>query len=862
MLNIGGNEKNMNVRKVLAGSMAAITAGATLAFGVFGAGLGDYVTAGTNKITSPIIVIGAPAAPSSDFAKDVLGAADISAAVAGYATTTVSAGGSISTAVSNGADLATTNTKLYVGSAINTAKTTLTSDSNGLGTLLASGAVYDDTGTEFKYNQYIAVGSTKAEYGNSDGDIDEPSLYLDVLTSTSSPVYTARVVFSKALNITSSDVKSNTITLFGNEYTIGAESTATALYLYGGAQKNTVSEGETATISVSGTEHTVKVVGVSSTTVAVIEVDGVSKEVNEGTSYTINGDKGKIDAYIDAVYYFGKESQVSSVRLSLGAAKIKLGNGDPVKMGTDLDSVDGTAVTLTGNPLSKVEVATVMSDTDADHVAEGTPFMDPVFGTFKVAFGGIAPAFDSSARTLTTVKTAGDDKGNVKFTDYRGNEKEFTVCYDNDTTASTITPVLGVSSTKEIHVVEGEAVAKNDYVILAQGDFSHLYQLSDIDDIGSSTANIELTDVFDSSKVTINMESPSYGNATAYIDGQAYYVNASGTVQFTWGTGAGPTDVGNETTLFPMLGGKNGEALAIIGNTTATMALGNSSADKFYYLPGGSSGTTVAAIDNDTTSITAGQITYHFASQSATTATLANITVTGGTHKIGGYPIVMLLEEKGKDSSLSEERQAVLTMFATDGGTTTQKMDVSTSVYFSDDTDTDGDSTNTPGFTSSTANTYNSMALDRYGTHVTKYTEDQNSIELSYPDEQATVSVGIGPDPSFTSAGGAVEVESAVKITAPVAKLASEVQAMIDANTLNADVILVGGPCANSLVATLAADGHVKACDAWDYTTGVIKEVSDAFVTGKKALIVAGTMADDTRSLAAKVMQNTLSFEA
>jgi len=379
----------MNVRKVLAGSLAAITAGATLAFGVFGAGLGDYVVAGTNKITSPIIVIGDPAAPSADFAKDVLGAADIAAAVAGYATTKTSVGGSISTAVSGGADLSTTNTKLYLGSAINSAKSTLTNQDSGLSTVLASGGVYDDSGTEYKYNQYIAVGASTVNFGTSDGDIDEPTLYINAGTSTAAPVYTARVVFSKALNISSSDVKSQMITLFGNEYTIGSESTNTALYLYGGAQKNTVSEGETATITVSGSDHTVKVVGVSSTTVAVIEVDGVSKEVTEGTSYTINGDKGKIDVYVDAVYYFGKESQVSSVRLSLGAAKIKLENGNAVKTGTELETVDGTLVTLTGAPLSKLEVAVAMKDSDTDHVAEGTPFTDPVFGSFKVAFGGI-----------------------------------------------------------------------------------------------------------------------------------------------------------------------------------------------------------------------------------------------------------------------------------------------------------------------------------------------------------------------------------------------------------------------------------------------------------------------------------------
>ena len=111
----------MKIKRVLAGGLAALATGATLAFGTFAAGLGDYVS-GSNV---PTIVIGAPASPSSSFALDVIGAADIAAAMAGYATTTVSvSGAAASVGVSNGVDLSTTTTKLYMGSLINEAKST------------------------------------------------------------------------------------------------------------------------------------------------------------------------------------------------------------------------------------------------------------------------------------------------------------------------------------------------------------------------------------------------------------------------------------------------------------------------------------------------------------------------------------------------------------------------------------------------------------------------------------------------------------------------------------------------------------------------------------------------------------------
>ena len=99
-------------------------------------------------------------------------------------------------------------------------------------------------------------------------------------------------------------------------------------------------------------------------------------------------------------------------------------------------------------------------------------------------------------------------------------------------------------------------------------------------------------------------------------------------------------------------------------------------------------------------------------------------------------------------------------------------------------------------------------------------------------------------------------MQTAVKITKPVAKFANEVSTA----SLTSDLILVGGPCANSLVATLMAADNVT-CASWSFSKGVIKEYATAFGSAQKALVVAGTNAADTRSLAADVMAGTLSFQ-
>jgi len=121
--------------------------------------------------------------------------------------------------------------------------------------------------------------------------------------------------------------------------------------------------------------------------------------------------------------------------------------------------------------------------------------------------------------------------------------------------------------------------------------------------------------------------------------------------------------------------------------------------------------------------------------------------------------------------------------------------------------------------------------------------------------------VAAGSDPKFSTSGTGGTYDAAVKIKTPVAKFDNEVSTA----GLSADLILIGGPCANSLVATLlSSESTTCTSDAngfiTKYPNGLIKEVTNAFGSGKKALIVAGKNGAGTRALAAKVMQGTLAF--
>nr|NIO22661.1 S-layer protein [Candidatus Aenigmarchaeota archaeon]NIQ17776.1 S-layer protein [Candidatus Aenigmarchaeota archaeon]NIS73096.1 S-layer protein [Candidatus Aenigmarchaeota archaeon] len=148
--------------------------------------------------------------------------------------------------------------------------------------------------------------------------------------------------------------------------------------------------------------------------------------------------------------------------------------------------------------------------------------------------------------------------------------------------------------------------------------------------------------------------------------------------------------------------------------------------------------------------------------------------------------------------------------------------------------------------------------LSYYGTYVV-HDSDADSATLYYPGNRpAYANVAVGGDPVISTTAGAAggTYNEAVPVTNPVAKVASEIS---QSSALNQDIILVGGPCANSIVETLLAEAWEKtnACDYWlsgedaDLAAGngVIKVVEDVFGSGQKALIVAGTNAEDTRAL-------------
>jgi hypothetical protein len=270
-------------------------------------------------------------------------------------------------------------------------------------------------------------------------------------------------------------------------------------------------------------------------------------------------------------------------------------------------------VTITGDAtgVSKIQVAVAAQDASSDHIDAGETYMDPVFKSFSVGFGGIVPDVTAASRSTIEVAPSGSLGATLAMTDYRGNDATVTFAYDNDTAQATSTPILGDANSYMIRVTEGATVAENEFIILsASVDFTHLFQVTDVDDLGESTASIELTDQFSGDAVTITLDSSAYSNGTFYVDGQTYYVetiNGSAGVnpqaKFTWGNSASYGITGDETTLFPVLKDQNGALVAFVGNQSTTPLLTNATV---YQVPGGDSGVSNITVRDDGVGYTEG----------------------------------------------------------------------------------------------------------------------------------------------------------------------------------------------------------------------------------------------------------------
>ncbi len=841
-----------NFKKIVSVLATTVMLGSTVGIAAAAAYPAPFVTSGAANVA---IVIGAKAATIDNIA-----ATDISSNLQlELAKQTASSGSSGSTASGgDSVNLATSAQKIYYNTSINAARTSLTKSE--LPTLLKDGSLLDDTGTSYSYTQAIDLGVVNVTYANSDGDITDPALILQVGTGAATPLYTYKISFSKAVNVSSSDVQGNDLSIQGKGYTMGSDSTNSSLYLYGAGAAKTLKEGESAAITIGTKSYNIAATSVeqiSSVNYVSVSVDGgESKRIKEGSTVKI----GEIEVYAKTVHYLAKEAQVSYADLSIGSKRLKLTHGQTVKEGTDETSIQGTNVTLTGRAaghvISGFQVAVAKQKATLDHISAGQGYIDPVFGGVEFKFNALIPAIDAETRDVIKIDTDNNLNAKISFTSaLAGTKGEYTLYYahDSDSSSSTVTPDLNDSSNKKIHVVENESMALNEYVIIDSGDFGRILKLDDVSCDGTSSSYVQFADAITSETFKVTTGTDCIG--TLSIDGQSYYVQnssaAGSRVMVQYGDGASETahTAGSAVTVFPRIKLKNGEWLAFarstdVMNTTPIILPGAET------LP--TSGTTPTIMgpgSPQNASLKTGNVNWTMSAADFTR--FVNITgidtnsdaTVDCNFSVQAGPSVLLIEEHKSGETNGD---AICVPLST-VGTTTVEIAIGTPSF------TDPKAS---GLISWTSDSYKSSAVDKYGTYTMRDTTSgtNNAVTIKYPSEQVYADLlvtSVGAEVTTTATGATVAELGSVAV------MDSEIDTVKTKN-----LVVVGGSCINTVAAKLLGSETALCGSAFTASTNVstgqflVKVIDSPYTTGKVAMLVAGYEGEDTRKAATYLVAN------
>lgn len=844
-------------------------------------------------------------------AKDMEAAGLFSADLASeLADQTATSSSSSTTLSGENVNLASSNTKIYYLTELDTAKPTITKTE--MPTLLADGKIVDDAGTEYSYTQAIDIG-TKANKGRNftftkSGEAIDPMAVVDVGYSTSLPLYNYTVTFKKQVNVSSADVQGNTIKILGTDYTIGSSSAYNKLYLYGAGTKVTVEEGEEKTVTVVGTDHTIEFEGSDTSTTGVMIFDGVRKSVTEGNSYKFTGE---VEVYVKDIFHQTKTGVASSGEFLVGSTKLRLDGAGTVKKGADETSVLNTYVTIDPNTdnagrISTFAISQAASSSIGDYIQVGEFYEDRVFSNLKLEFSALNPALDSSARDEILIDTDNSANAKVTFTSALS-DKSFTMYFGHDIDAAGSNTKLNVkladSANKTIHVIENATINLNEYAVVDAGDKGRILKLTAI---GSGTSTSDKTKFEDAItgenfEFTTGTDNQSFSS----IDGQKYYVRVENpgsnpeNVTLTWGTSASYGQPGY-VSVFPRIKLKKGGWLAFLTETVVRTD------SRTFILPGFEVLTTHEAGVNWTTTTTQnvsgsngvlyGNVNWTTGNMSVdtggfnthnksiygianakgayATATGCNFTsitavlsdlrnkgvddllIQNSSQGQGPGPAILLLEEH----KLGETNGDAICIPLTSAGSTETHVAVGTPVH------TDLNDMGTAwAFHTLASDSYKSQALDIYGTWLERDTSSGTdySVKIRYPDEQMYADIFIA---ELAASSAATTTSAGITKLGDVFLTDTEAESSKPSTNL----IVVGGSAVNQVSAKLLGLSYPTkgGSQEWQDATGVtgegqalIKLFASPYSADKKAMLVAGWEADDTIAASKQVINKKSSLK-
>jgi hypothetical protein len=766
--------------------------------------------------------------------------------------------------------LFTSSTEIYLNDSLNTARTTL--DDTNLPMILAdsdfSGNVDSDV------TQTITLPSTsRVLFGQEPTSDDDPTVFVNLGTSSSNIVYNTTVTFDQAVALNHSDSEGESMVIFGKEWTVGTDTDGTTLVLYQSSERIPLSLGGSSptpstTVTVDGMSFTIELLAASDTSATVRVTDSAgnsrTKEIDEDESAKVNG--------VEVAVAYSDESEatgVVSAEIIVGSNKITLKNGENVKVGSDEESLDGTSVNFNGGTtaaMTSFTVSVFSDDSDEDALVAGGSFHDPVWGTFDLRFTEISDDLDNTDRDMITVESAGDDRVKISMTDHQENEASFE-WVNNETQSMRL--AYGDQAKEVIRVWERAPLNRSMYVVVGNQDEGYLLKLDTVTNSSSDTDDdIIFKNVFDTSQ-TYKASITSEGSGSVTIGGRTYAVSYNGVstnsdnivVRLNYPDSSTSTQLVVYPTIETSKGAKVSFYEPLIGFNVSANGIQHgisSSLTGFIFPDGddyasaatltlntdgtvtlGGSGTGTANVTSGTSgTVTVGRLTYNVTQTGRTLVDLRLIDPVSGGNIVN--PALVMWEEE--EDRTDNEEAMVLTL--TGAGTS----DVETEVNTVKSTATTPSSISNTGnsFISLESNDDMSQILTLYGTLVTLDAPSSGTKKatISYPDDQVQAMLYVAETDATTSNGGGA-LGNIVVTDNQVSTVGSK------------NLVVVGGSCINKVASRLLSGADSAICGA-DFTarTGVgtgsylIQSFASPWSSSKVAVLVAGYTAEDTTNAA------------
>jgi len=796
------------IKRMVALSSGGLMVGATMLSAMAAADLSTYPTPFVEDgVFNALIVVGEAAAT-----QDVLGAIDIATSLqyASKTTTMVSTGtASTTSALGDAKKIEMSSNKLEMNETISGIMESVTKTDLDA---LADGTISNEYG-DFDYTQtiYLPDGAARIEYTadpDDDNSIAAPYFYIP----SGQSVYRFKLSFSPALKSDHSttlsnqleDIRNKKVKILGKDYTIlkaaHSAKNSTALTLMAGAVSDILEEGASKTYTVGGNDYDVTLDYVGTAEAKFTVNSEVTDALAEGDTYklTDGSEIGVVD--ILAQEFAGG---LRKVDFNLGASKIKIDDSDTSSAASNW----GATVTVGSEDMSQLK------------------------GDIKTSLdGGTTHGCDVQITSIELNYTAGDnlyipEGGSVAAVadDKEGQEGNFFADAFDFTFQG-----LQIGTTEDIELIpSGSNNLKLKFTSKGGIEYSN-------DVIGRSAAR-----TYQLGRYTGSTLYDFTWNESAITDKNDYFAlnknKYSHIMQFKTVKPGTSTSDGIGTFTVKDIGSGD------LHEVTYTDFYGTLNLDGNSYRVNLTADTTSATpngidLDGD------GSITFNKTVRPELwTQYEANITL-GNTPAASGYlngNLVTITSEKQEDGSTKD----VISIGVKESD---NKIDLE-----------DNLNSSAGGFSSTsliqsedgsylykwTSKYGMQIELDRVGSGNT-----QNSLKVTYPDEQVFGAFFVESDPAVysTSTGaGTVESTSVTKIDVGAAVLDSD--PAVDGKETEKNLIVVGGPAINKAAAVLLGKPFPSygAASGIPENAAIVKLVEQT--DGNVALIVAGWTAEDSQ---------------